>query len=417
MTEFDGTTHFNALLSNANLHAAFPFRSITEINAHTVGSTPNPWITFDPSMNAAKVVTPPGDGVIDAGIPSAAQLRPTYPLVDKTTGENEISLQWEARWSSDFLDVTSQNLTNQKSFQIGREDGGGERRRVQLDVNFSRTDATAVGTPSIRVYVDGPIGGDGIPNVLRTAQNPTPGWNHQPGGPGYTTWNSINSASDHLQAPDGPFLLLPDKWIRFTASLTFTGGEQRLRVWMQHEDEQAPTLVIADPADTSQGFLIDGTGNLHGTDNFWFEYNSSSVRPVGTPPLVAWFRNLVVFQNQTVPLTTGDAMPEPPPHPPPPQSQTFTIHIAPEPNVGQPTIVTELPPAGQIGQPYSHTFRAIRGVQPYRWMSSGQFPPGLSLQFASKPNEAILSGTPASSGDWTITIWPENARPDVDLSG
>lgn len=393
--EFDGTTHFNALLSDPNLHAAFSFRTQAEIDQHTHGSGSNTFV-YDPMMNAAKLTIPSGF----ASVPQ--QLRPSYRLIDQTTGDDEVSIQWEARWSSDWLDVESQGLINQKAFQIARVDGVVDERHIELQTRFNRTDATAVAIPTIRTYAVTNVGGDGISNPLTASGN----W--QPGGETITRWNAIQSASNHLEGqPDNnPFVILANKWVRFTASITFTGGVQRLRVWMQHEDESTPTLVIADPADASQGFLIDGRP-LNGTDTFWVEFNSSQIRGAGSPELVAWIRNLVVFKNETVPSNTGDPVPEPPPKSP--QSQTFTIHIAPKPPVEQPKIVSELPSPGQVRQPYSHTFRAVGGVRPYRWMSSGQLPTGLSLQLASKPDERILSGTPTSIGDFQATVWPENA--------
>lgn len=415
MPEYDGSTHFDALMLSSFLHASFAFRSQAEINQHTHGSGQldgqpdgnNAQIKFDPAMNAAKVTVPANQ----SGISLAWQLRPEYPAIDKTTGHDEVSVQWEARWSSDWLDAKFHGINVNKAFQVAKNIGDG--RKIELQTRFIKTDNSAVALPTIRAY-DAETGGDGSSDPIRTDEGSYFNW--QPGGNTHAPHNRSYSASDHLKGEgnNNAFVIRPDTWIRFTVSITFTGGVQRVRMWMSDENTP-PTLVIADPFDPAQGFLYDMSPENSGTDHFWFEFNSSQSNTTN-PELVAWVRNVVVFGDATVPLDIGDIVPPPPTPPPPPQSQTFTLHIDPEPPVDEPEIVSGLPSPGQVRQPYSHAFRAVKGLQPYRWMSSGLLPPGLFFQSTSKPNESILSGTPTSSGDFTVTIWPENARPD-GLSG
>src|SRR5215469_1075580 len=60
---------------------------------------------------------------------------------------------------------------------------------------------------------------------------------------------------------------------------------------------------------------------------------------------------------------------------------------------------TQLPNA-QVGSPYSVTFTASGGTQPYSWsVSSGSLPPGLTLS-----SGGVLSGTPTATGTSTFTV-------------
>ena len=308
--EYDGNSHFDALVSDPNIHAMFSLRNQSEINTLTQSQGQlrdqpdgnNPQVQFDATMNGAKVTIPADTG----SLPTPWQLRPRYPAIDKTSGEDEVSIQWEARFGSDFLDVTTGGLQNYKAFQIAKRTQG-DARRIELQTRVSYTDNTAVAIPTVRVYWYVTAGGDGNKNPLRTDGGNHYNW--QPGGDTYAT-NMINDygADDHLRGDplSNAFVIRPDKWIRFTASLTFTGGVQRLRLWMSDEDTP-PTLVIADPDDPTLGFLTDwpqaqehppGSGiisDLSGSDEFWVEFNTSQQRT--GPELEAWVRNIVVYRN------------------------------------------------------------------------------------------------------------------------
>ncbi len=405
MTEFDGNTHFNALLSNPGLHAAFAFRSQAEIDQHTLGSTPNAFVTHDTVMNAARILIPPGDGASDSSLPLDSQLRPTWPLISKTTGHNEISIQFEVYFDPVFLRGVVSPASDvgclEKAYQIAQKFG--DQRGIEFQFNYENsyiytvaTDATVVAVPTIHVYdtirnpeIDPIRQSNGEINPLRDGSN----W--QPGGDTVVSFvhGNLKSINNHLSTDpnNNPFLLQASKWIRITTSITFTGGQQRIRVWMQHEDEAQPTLVIAHPTDRSQGFLIDTAPKDSGADHFWVEWDSSQPRAVGSPELVSWFRNLVVFGDSTVPLMTGSSMQT--------ATQSGTISIA----AGTLAVASPRPPSGQIGKDYSHTFLATGGVLPYKWRLNSGFiwPPGLVL------TGNVLSGRPLPQGgnyDYEIEV-------------
>ena len=136
----------------------------------------------------------------------------------------------------------------------------------------------SVARPTFRTYFASAIGGDGSADPISSGGRT----DFQPGG----------AAT--------PFDIRPDVWVRFTLSITWDGGQQRLRLWMADE-QRDPVLVIADPADPSRGFLVDNTNPDVGLDRFLVLFDTSQT-PAQHPELHAWVRNLVVFKDATVPL-------------------------------------------------------------------------------------------------------------------
>jgi len=116
-----------------------------------------------------------------------------------------------------------------------------------------------------------------------------------------------------------------------------------------------------------------------------------------------------------VSATAPAATPTPTPTGTPPPSPT------PTPAAG-PTIVTSSPlPAGQAGVPYSMTFAATGGLQPYSWAVIGGAPPPV-LGLNATTGE--LSGTPSSAGHWSFTVEVTDIRGvndsklfDIDIVG
>lgn len=399
MTEFDGSTHFNALMSGPNLHAAYSLREQTQINQYTHGKGQlvgqpggnNPRVQYDPTMNAAKVTVGAGAQGKDAGLELAWQIRLPFTLIDKTTGESEVSLQWEARFSRDYLDVNSYGIGTYKAFTIARNPSTKNLKKYSLKTRFSKTDPTVVALMTVGTPLAFQTGGTGSIDPLESNAAGYIDW--QPGGNTTAPSSLTYSVSDHLKGArvNNPFLIRADKWIRYTASITFEGGRQFFRLWMSDEDN-LPVLVIADTNDPTKGFLTDHITEWSGASEFWFELGSSSVSTTN-PKLIAWIRNLVVFKNKTVPLKTGSTKMKT-------ATQSGTISIAD----AEFAVVSPQPPSGQIGKDYRHTFLAnAGGVLPYTWsLEVGQWPPGLDLQ------GNVLLGQPTQGGagdyDWQIKV-------------
>lgn len=70
-----------------------------------------------------------------------------------------------------------------------------------------------------------------------------------------------------------------------------------------------------------------------------------------------------------------------------------------------PTITSSAPANGVVGTAYSHTFTATGSPSTFTWsVSAGSLPPGLTLGASS----GVLSGTPASSGNYGFTVMCDN---------
>ena len=131
-----------------NLHASFSLRSQDQINQYTNGQGKlddqpggnNPRIQFDPVMDAARVSIPENRASI--GVPW--QLRIPFEAIDKTTGHNEVSIQWEVRFANSYLDVARHGVQTQKAFSIYKAG----KKRNNIRIRLSATDETAVALPT-----------------------------------------------------------------------------------------------------------------------------------------------------------------------------------------------------------------------------------------------------------------------------
>ena len=63
------------------------------------------------------------------------------------------------------------------------------------------------------------------------------------------------------------------------------------------------------------------------------------------------------------------------------------------------TIVDDSLPPLSAGEQFKVTFHASGGAPPYRWSADGKLPDGLNLS-----HDGVLSGRPAKSGPFTITV-------------
>jgi hypothetical protein len=77
-------------------------------------------------------------------------------------------------------------------------------------------------------------------------------------------------------------------------------------------------------------------------------------------------------------------------------------------DMGRPALVftpAELQPA-QVGQPYLATISVDRNETPVgdMWVSDGELPPGLELNFERGAESGEISGTPTAPGTYTFTV-------------
>ena len=85
-------------------------------------------------------------------------------------------------------------------------------------------------------------------------------------------------------------------------------------------------------------------------------------------------------------------------------SKSFSIFVYPSlpPSIDSPSTLQ-----ATIGAPFAFQFSAFAGTAPYNWtVSAGSLPPGLALDSAT----GILSGTPTSVGNSTVTIRLTDSR-------
>jgi hypothetical protein len=75
------------------------------------------------------------------------------------------------------------------------------------------------------------------------------------------------------------------------------------------------------------------------------------------------------------------------------------------------TIVEDSLPLLSAGEQFKVTFHATGGAPPYRWSVDGKLPEGLNLS-----HEGVLSGRPAKSGPFSITvIVGDSSHPSHDI--
>jgi hypothetical protein len=101
----------------------------------------------------------------------------------------------------------------------------------------------------------------------------------------------------------------------------------------------------------------------------------------GIPTLTGAFTVNVTARDTYTPAHTG--------------SKTFALTV----REGL-VITTSTLPDGQVGAPYSQTFGALYGIEPYLWtIPSGSLPPGLTLE-----TDGALHGTPTVAGGYSFTV-------------
>jgi hypothetical protein len=198
-------------------------------------------------------------------MPVGDQLYLPLPPTGSTAGGRELCVQWEAKWSAGFADPVARGFVNHKAFRFDLLRGDGDQRVIEFQMRYGAGDFL----PTVRTYE---------PNAdpIKVDKD------FQPGG------------------EVAPFRVLPETWTRFTASVTWEGGERRLRLWLADETRD-PVLVIADPADPSRGFLTEKDGLVDEIDQFVPNLFNTSQTERPTADLHAWVRNVVAYRDATVP--------------------------------------------------------------------------------------------------------------------
>jgi len=113
--------------------------------------------------------------------------------------------------------------------------------------------------------------------------------------------------------------------------------------------------------------------------------NLASGEIYGTPTTAGTYQVSVTVTDSGSPQAQSSA------------SYSITIMNPPPPVVGPSPLLV---PGAAINQPYSFTFMATGGIQPYQnWSETGALPPGLAFS-----NEGELSGTPTQTGSFPIVV-------------
>ena len=135
---------FEKMLESPYLHAYAALNTAEEITSLcrpcAKKGWSNPHISYDPSENAARVVTD------QAGIASKWQLRKYFPELNRNNA-NKVSFQWEAKFDEGYL--STGRLKNYKAFQLSSPS---ENLMFEFQTRFSRVGPNAIALPTLRIY-------------------------------------------------------------------------------------------------------------------------------------------------------------------------------------------------------------------------------------------------------------------------
>jgi Putative Ig domain/Galactose oxidase, central domain len=141
-------------------------------------------------------------------------------------------------------------------------------------------------------------------------------------------------------------------------------------------------------------FPLTATGGVGGHTWSWAPVAPSSLAPgldiasgeiSGTPTAAGTYQVSVTVTDTGSPPAQTSA------------NYTITVMNPPPPVVGPAAVLL---PGAAVNQPFSFTFTATGGVQPYQsWNEMGPIPPGLAFS-----KEGVLSGTPTQTGSFPIVV-------------
>jgi len=289
-------THFETEAAKPGVVMAVGFRSDAEIGMYSQGGPPNDCVSYDLVEDAAKAVFSGGSSDL------CTQVRP-YFGDQLTQPGDELWVQWEAKWVGWEGDLGG--LNTHKAFQIAdgsiKDIVGAGDIKFEIRSSYDRSDNTAVGTPTFRVYQGANTDGDNDGD-LRDYTCPYGNYgNRQPGG---DTWydghNGDFGVDDFLNNMDleycdpdydNPFVYVPNTWIRFTVRLVKVSAEERATVWIQDENH-APVVVLGSINNDGTGYKVDYPTD-DGFNQFWFEFDSSQ-EDMSSGERYIYFRNLIV---------------------------------------------------------------------------------------------------------------------------
>ena len=118
--------------------------------------------------------------------------------------------------------------------------------------------------------------------------------------------------------------------------------------------------------------------------------NSTNGRITGTPTTAGTYNVAATLTDSGTPKVTIDA------------NYPIVIKNPPPPVIN----TTPAPPVGVVNQSYSFTFTATGGLSPLGpWSESGALIPG----FGTVSNAGVLSGTPTTTGSFSITLMVQDA--------
>ena len=103
--------------------------------------------------------------------------------------------------------------------------------------------------------------------------------------------------ADHNASTEKPFLVVADKWIRYTVNWDLTNDE--LTVIMSDEDTD-PVIVCADPTSADTGFSLNRNLNSHNpvANELKFEYSTSDEGLTVSGTQYIWVRNVIISSQQ-----------------------------------------------------------------------------------------------------------------------
>ena len=261
-------SYFDWLMSRSDVLSGWSLRDPSQLGSSA--------FTYDPDgddyrtpQDAAKGVVPAGDGMSDANVGghgSGGQLRLPVDISD-----GRLIYTWDVWWGSEFEAAPQ---------EIGGEDGLRTHKAFQIASNVRQPDESSIWFEVRSHYSMNPgeIGGTDARAYGTGLDNPIL-------GPG-TTGEGGGQIGPMLES----YTLKTETWTRYWVELEVdtedTSDFAEISMWVADEDTE-PTQLL-------DRVLLHSGGTM---TEFWFEFNSSQRRGVGSGPLTLYIRNLVILHN------------------------------------------------------------------------------------------------------------------------